>query len=308
MRYKNIIVIDDAGDVFGSVSGLFKDDLEIKILHSKSNLVDLKKSLKRDAYMILINEDDLKSDLNQLFESIKNHLFYFTVPIMILSSDEDLVRNPELMDFPIVNYALKPFDEENSRCVLNIALKYLSITGISMIYQDFLEVMSLTGNYWVNYLKILNLLFIFLDLDNFKVFGEYYGLYQGSQVLLFLSNLLHDTLLKYGSIDDFIGHVGGDDFVIILNDYKRVDLICNEIITQFDKKIVDYYGGDDLKNGYIEVVNMAGEVEKLKVMGISVIAINYMDFKTNTFDEVYKKIMKIKKEAKMIDGSVFLNK
>lgn len=150
--------------------------------------------------------------------------------------------------------------------------------------------------------------FIFLDLDNFKVFGEYYGLYQGSQVLLFLSNLLHDTLLKYGSIDDFIGHVGGDDFVIILNDYKRVDLICNEILTQFDKKIVDYYGGDDLKNGYIEVVNMAGEVEKLKVMGISVIAINYMDFKTNTFDEVYKKIMKIKKEAKMIDGSVFLNK
>ncbi len=161
MRYKNIIVIDDVGDVFESVSGLFKDDLEIKILHSKSNLVDLKKSLKRDAYMILINEDDLKSDLNQLFESIKNHLFYFTVPIMILSSDEDLVRNPELMDFPIVNYALKPFDEENSRCVLNIALKYLSITGISMIYQDFLEVMSLTGNYWVNYLKILNLLLYF---------------------------------------------------------------------------------------------------------------------------------------------------
>ena len=59
----------------------------------------------------------------------------------------------------------------------------------------------------------------------FKEYNDYYGLYGGNEVLLFLSNTLQDVISEIGTLDDFIGHVGGDDFIIILNDCKNVEKI-----------------------------------------------------------------------------------
>lgn len=107
-------------------------------------------------------------------------------------------------------------------------------------------------------------------------------------------------------MNDFISHIGGDDFVVILNDYRATKLIGDEIIRMFEEHIRDFYEEDDLKNNYIETINRNGELEKIKIMGLSIIALDYKDFTEESLNDVYKKMMKIKKEAKMIDGSVLL--
>lgn len=307
MFQKNVFVIDDAGDLFEALSIGFNENIEINVKQSKSNINFLKNSLKRDTSLILINADGLESDLLKLVKYINQVLFYLTVPIMIASSDKELVKSKPILEVPIISYFLKPFDLQN----LTAGIEYL--LEIFEYNKNINDISGLPGSNIINKKLVSQIskgskfAFVFLDLDNFKEFGEYYGLYKASEVLSFLSDLLSETISNHGSIDDFIGHVGGDDFIMILEDYKIAETVCREIINGFDEKISEFYEDKDLKNGYIETVNRSGELERIKVMGISVVILNYVDFKNNSFDDAYKKLMNLKKEAKLVDGSVLLN-
>ena len=304
MIYKNIVVIDDSGDVFKPLSDAFADDLEIKMHHISSDFDSLKKSLRRDTYLILINETDLKIKLDELINFIHESMYFLEIPITVLSDNEQLLKNPPK---PVLNVILKPLDIDDFKSLLEDILEIFEynrnindisgLPGYKIISSKLLSEISQNSRFAL----------IFLDLDKFKEFGEYYGLYKGSQVMYFLANLIEESIKKYGSIEDFVGHVGGDDFIIILKDYKSADIICDDIISKFDKQILDFYDAEDIKNGYIETMNRDGEIEKISIMGISVVIMNYMEFKGKNFDEVFRKMNEVKKIAKLTDGSILLD-
>ena len=307
MIYKNIVVIDDVGDVSEPLSDAFRDELEIKIKQVNSDFDSLRKYLKRDTYLILINETDLKTDLDELIEFIQRNLFFLAIPILIISDNEELIKSPPKLDSPVLNSALKPLDMKDFKARLEYAIEIFEYN------RNINDISGLPGNKIISS-KLLSEIsknskfaLVFLDLDNFKEFGEYYGLYKGSQILYFLASLVEESIKEYGSIEDFVGNVGGDDFIMILKDYKSAEVICNDIIAKFDEQILDYYDSEDIKNGYIEAVNRYGEIEKMGIMGISVVIMNYMEFKGKIFDEVFRKMNEVKKIAKQVDGSVLLD-
>lgn len=307
MIYKDVVVIDDVGDVFEPLSDIFSDDLEIRINHVTSDPDSLRNSLGRDTYMILINESGLKDNLNHLVDFIQKNLFFFAVPIMILSDNEDLVQNPPKLDSLVLNIIFKPDNINDFKARLEYAIEIFEYN------RNINDISGLPGNKIIGSKLLYEIsqnskfALVFLDLDNFKEFGEYYGLYRGSQVIYLLANLVNQSIYEHGLFEDFIGHVGGDDFIMILKDYKYVDVICNEIIAKFDEQILDFYDAEDIKNGYIEAVNRAGDIEKISIMSISVVVMNYMEFKGKDFDEVFRKMNEIKKIAKQVDGSVLLD-
>lgn len=147
---------------------------------------------------------------------------------------------------------------------------------------------------------------MYVDLDNFKEYNEYYGFHQGDKVLLFLSDIIYTTFREMGSDEDFIGHVGGDDFMVFVHDKSKIKAMGEHIIKRFDAKIRDFYAACDLKNDYIEVRNRTGEMEKINIMGISIIVIDGEKIRATTPDQLYINMMTEKKKAKMIKGSVML--
>lgn len=307
METKKIFVIDDEGDVLDFVTDAFNDNSKIEILGSKSDFDELNQKFKRDFSLILINMDNIQNDLRLLTDFIKGYLFYMVVPVLVLTSDEESIKNQNVMYFPILNYVPKSLDRENFRIRVEYVLEIIE-------YNQNINDISYLPNNDVIDRRILEEMdrgsefaFVFLDLDNFKGYNDYYGLYKGNEVLLFLSDTLQDVLSDIGTLDDFIGHVGGDDFIIILRDCENVEKIGNEVIRRFDENIAQFYDSEDLDRGYIEIVNRSGEVEKIPVMSISIVSVDYNDFNQMSFDEVYRKIMNIKKEAKMVEGSVLLN-
>lgn len=246
----------------------------------------------------------MKKDFNELTEFIRNNSFFLTIPIVVLSSDDNAVNNPNYLEMPIITHVKKPINMD----IANDRLHYL--IEIFESNKNINDISGLPGNDIITK-KIQseidnqsNFSLLYIDLDNFKEFTEYHGLYNGSRVVLALSNIFHSVITEYGSFGDFVGHIGGDDFVIILNNCQITDLIGNEIIKRFDEKIREFYSEKDLKNNYIETYNRDGELEKLGIMGISIITITYKDFQENSIDNVYKKLMKCKRKAKTINGSV----
>lgn len=304
---KNIYVIDDKGDTTEFLYDLFQDDSHITIISTKSVSEHLKKSFDRFSYLIIINEDDLKSTLKELIQFINENMFYLTIPVLILSSNEELVKNREVLDIPIFNYISKPLNPVNFKKFMEYLIEVCDYN------KNINDISGLPGNRVIDYKvrsemdKKSEFCLIYLDLDNFKEFGEHYGLYRGSQVILLLSNILNKVIRTHGGMEDFIGHIGGDDFIIVLKDYKTAKKICDEIIKEFDEKIIKYYDDEDLNRGYFEAINRAGEDDKISIMGISIVMMNYTEFLDTTYDEVYKKMMKIKRKAKLVKGSVVLS-
>jgi diguanylate cyclase (GGDEF)-like protein len=77
---------------------------------------------------------------------------------------------------------------------------------------------------------------LYLDLDGFKAFNDAFGFAKGDQVLKLLATTLGDTVRKLGERDDFVGHVGGDDFVAIMRP-ARADEIAHSVVATFDRAI-----------------------------------------------------------------------
>ena len=105
--------------------------------------------------------------------------------------------------------------------------------------------------------------------------------------------------------DNFIGHIGGDDFVSIIaqTDY---DKLCKEIISEFDKYAVDYYNEIDVERGYVEVANRRGIIEQfpLTTISIAVLEVDSKIYKTTL--EIGEIAGQIKHKAKSILGSTYV--
>ena len=74
---------------------------------------------------------------------------------------------------------------------------------------------------------------------------------------------------QYGNHEDFIGHIGGDDFVVVTTP-PMVDNICQKIITDFDNSAPSFYNETDRKNGYITAKDRKGNVQRIPLLSISI--------------------------------------
>lgn len=94
---------------------------------------------------------------------------------------------------------------------------------------------------------------------------------KGDEVLKLTARVIIKNVNKYaGDVESFVGHIGGDDFVAVLDECVDYEKICQDIITEFDLEVKKYFNEQDIENGYLEVQNRKGVVEKFPLTGISI--------------------------------------
>lgn len=106
------------------------------------------------------------------------------------------------------------------------------------------------------------------DLDNFKAYNDHYGFMRGDSVIRFCGDCLRGAADDVGDEDAFIGHIGGDDFVAIV-EAEQAEAFCKAMIDRFDDGILDHYDTADALRGYIEVTDRRGERYAFPVVSIS---------------------------------------
>jgi GGDEF domain-containing protein/CHASE3 domain sensor protein len=147
--------------------------------------------------------------------------------------------------------------------------------------------------------------FCVLDLDNFKAFNDRYGYANGSEVIKETAKIIENVVKSKGSSDDFVGHVGGDDFVVITTP-KFMREISSEIISQFDRRIPDFYDREERERGYILGKTRQGIEMEFPIMSISIaIVTNEHRHLTNPL-EASEIAAELKDYAKSIPKSVFV--
>jgi len=147
--------------------------------------------------------------------------------------------------------------------------------------------------------------FSVLDLDNFKAFNDRYGYANGSEVIKEAARIIENAVKAKGSPDDFIGHVGGDDFVVITTpDYMRE--ISTEVINQFDQRMPDFYDPAERERGYILGKTRQGIEMQFPIMTISIAIVTNERRKLTNPLEASEIAAELKDYAKTIPKSIFV--
>ncbi|MBF0573242.1 MAG: diguanylate cyclase, partial [Desulfamplus sp.] len=148
---------------------------------------------------------------------------------------------------------------------------------------------------------------IYTDLDNFKAFNDKYGFAMGDKVIKFTAQVIKDSLLSLEISDSniFIGHIGGDDFVVISPSDKIHD-VCKEIIKKFDEGIINFYNPEDAVAKCICSTNRRLEQECFPIMSISMAGVDLANSFYKEYLELNDVLAGLKKNAKAVEGSTFL--
>lgn len=149
------------------------------------------------------------------------------------------------------------------------------------------------------------LAFCLIDMDNFKGFSDRYGYAKGSEVIQATARIVEASVVKYGTHEDFVGHIGGDDFVVIssLNTFTK---ICNSIIDAFDKKIPEFYDPEDRYRGYIKGKTRQGQEIDFPIMTISIAVVTNQQRRLTSPAQVGKLAAELKEYAKSIPHSIYV--
>ena len=146
---------------------------------------------------------------------------------------------------------------------------------------------------------------IYLDLDNFKAYNDVYGFANGDEIIKFTAKVIIDNIHEIPSGDNFVGHIGGDDFIAIV-ELTDFDKLCQEIIAEFDGQVTEFYAPEDVERGYVEVANRRGIIEQFPLVSISVAVVEVDSKNYKTTLEIGEIGAQVKHKAKSILGSTYI--
>lgn len=146
---------------------------------------------------------------------------------------------------------------------------------------------------------------LYLDLDNFKAFNDVYGFTHGDEAIQLLARVTVEVVRRRGTPEDFVGHIGGDDFIAVTA-YERAEEIAREIIDEFDRDIRGLYSAKDLRQGYIETRDRRGTLNRFPIMSLSIAIVMNDQGQVHNYAQVGEAAADLKRYAKSIAGSVFV--
>ena len=141
-----------------------------------------------------------------------------------------------------------------------------------------------------------------VDLDHFKPFADKYGYAWGSEVIKEVAHILRDHSRTGGNATDFIGHVGGDDFIIIAEP-ERAEEICRAVARDFDSRISKFYSGGDRETGFIVGKDRQGILRKFPLITVTIAIVSDDGTRFQNSLDMARKAAELKEIVKAMKGN-----
>ena len=297
-----IYIIDDDESSIIIFRELFKNDKEYKFISVKTEQIDI--ALKNIPSLIVINEDAIDRDVLELCKQIRRDEDNTITPVIVVSSNGERQHRMKILNESVEYFIKKPVDEgylyltvKNLNRLLSINRRISPLTGLPGNVQIHAELKKRISNKE-------DFSVLYLDLDNFKAYNDVYGFLKGDHIIEFTANVISDCIHQIANEHSFIGHIGGDDFIAIIEG-TRAEKLCQSIMATFDKKVKDFYTDEDNEKGYIEVENRKGIVEQFPLTSISIGVVVADKGRFHNILEIGEIGAQVKHAAKSVMGSSY---
>ncbi len=145
----------------------------------------------------------------------------------------------------------------------------------------------------------------FIDLDHFKAFNDRYGYQNGSDIIKMVGGMIEQIVKLEGNPDDFVGHIGGDDY-IFLTTPDKVESLAQKFINEFDKKIPEYYSEQDRQTGSFTGEDRFGVKRKFQIMTVSIAIVCSEMSNYESATAISYECARMKEHLKRLPGSNYM--
>lgn len=300
---QEIYVIDDGVELEETLKKIFKNEKEYRI--TKVSKKNLEIALKNIPSLIILNEQNITNNAMEICSKIKSNEDNSITPIIVLSNNKEHNHKLGMLELGVLYYIRFPIDEQYLYYTITNILKLLYVnrrvsplTGLPGNVQIQAEIKK----------RVLNkeeFSMMYFDLDNFKAYNDVYGFIKGDEIIKFTAKVILRNVHAEELENSFVGHIGGDDFIAILPG-KNSEVICQNIIADFDTNVKNYYTEEHSKKGYIEVANRKGIIEDFPLTSISIGVVEVEKDKFNNVLEIGEAGAAVKHLAKTIQGSTYV--
>ncbi|HEX7012580.1 MAG TPA: bifunctional diguanylate cyclase/phosphodiesterase [Steroidobacteraceae bacterium] len=142
----------------------------------------------------------------------------------------------------------------------------------------------------------------YFDLDSFKPYNDVYGYAHGDQVILHLAGLLKSM---FSARLDFIAHVGGDDFVVVMRSADWRERVTRTL-DRFSATVANFYSPEHAAAGYIVATDRDGVQRQFPLLTVSVAALDSGTMGADSADAIAHLLAHVKKVAKQQRGNSFI--
>lgn len=232
------------------------------------------------------------------------------IPIIMLTARCAMPDKLTGFEIGADDYITKPFDAVELLARVKTQLRHVEqallsdLTGLpgnTATEQVIKRLTSGQGEKWA---------ILYVDIDNFKAYNDVYGFLKGNELIKAAARVLSQVVREKGSKSnglesvDFIGHIGGDDFVVTTTPDK-VDAVCQEIIRRFDAEMSNFYSKEDWERGYIIAEDRRGQVVRHPVATLSIGVVTNQYRRIDNYWLVSKIAAEVKQKAKAEPGSSY---
>jgi diguanylate cyclase (GGDEF)-like protein len=263
-----ILIADDDPDI-RDILKLTLQEENYEIIEAGDGQEALKIIRSKPLDLVLLDYKMPKMDGRQLCNLIKRDLLLQYLPIIMVTGKGEISDKIDGIDAGADDYVVKPFEPKELLARIRMVLRRTK--------RD-LEANPLTrlpGN-----VAILNELsncidkktpfaVCYVDLDKFKAYNDKYGFEHGDDVIRETARILLGASKECGQADDFVGHIGGDDFVLVTTP-DLADKICEKIIRDFDAISPSFYNPEDRQNGFIVGYDRQSKIHKIALLSVSI--------------------------------------
>ena len=302
---KNIYFLDDNNTILKKAKKIFEKETGLNIEGFKSK--DINSILNKTPDVIIISEKSIEKPRGVLSicKTIRSNIDNSKTPIVVLSSSGDTAHIVKILKEDVELCLCEPINDE---------ILYYSIINIIRLLNSNRMMSPLTGlpgniQIQAEMKKRLDshkkYAMFYLDLDNFKAYNDTYGFSNGDEIIKYTARVITKYVNDNSNCDNFVGHIGGDDFIAIVesDDYEK---ICQNIIAEFDSGIVKYFTPEDVKRGFIVVENRKGLMEQFPIVSISIGVVEVTNERFKNVLEIGEAGAAVKHLAKTIWGSTYV--
>jgi diguanylate cyclase (GGDEF)-like protein len=302
LRAPKILVVDDEPPI----REILKFQLEnagFEVACAEDGAEGLQMAEEEPPDLVLLDLMIPQLDGYEVCRRLKNGYATRHIPVIILTARGEIDEKLKGLENGANDYVTKPFS------MPELLMRVKNVLSWSQSQREANPLTGLPGNVSIERELTQRIeagapfAFIYTDIDNFKAFNDYYGYARGDDAIRSTAQILTTAVARCGNENDFVGHVGGDDFVLMTTP-DRADDIAKLVISLFEKACERLLGQDDLDRGYLKIRKRSGEIMKVKSLGMTLAVVTNERDPITHIGRVADVASELKRYGKSMNGSV----
>lgn len=299
-----ILIADDEPDIRDVLKIILSEE-NYTILEARDGEEALKIIKSKPLDLILLDYKMPKMDGREVCRRVKSDLLLRHLPIIMVTGKSEVADKVDGLDAGADDYITKPFEPAELLARIRMVLRrterdleanpLTKLPGNVSILTELSRRLEIKKPFAVAY----------ADLNKFKSYNDTYGFEHGDEVIRETARILIRAVQEEGNPNDFIGHIGGDDFVVITTP-DRADKICQKIIEKFNSAAPSFYSEEDRKRGYIVVIDRKGEKQNFPLLSISIGLVTNEKRRIAHVAQIGEIGAELKNYAKRLEGSNYV--